>query len=118
MFQGKITSLLCLLLSRAFVDAASIVERGSFHESGKFQQPTVRVRNGTIAGFHSNHYDQDIFLGIPYAKPPVGNLRFARPQPATAWTGMRDASKYGDWCIGYGVCSGNFELIDLLMKNS
>ncbi|XP_049950223.1 esterase E4-like isoform X2 [Schistocerca serialis cubense] len=35
------------------------------------------------------------FLGIPYAKPPVGSLRFKPPQPAEAWTGIRDAtSKY------------------------
>ncbi|XP_049852640.1 juvenile hormone esterase-like isoform X1 [Schistocerca gregaria] len=32
------------------------------------------------------------FLGIPYAKPPVGSLRFKPPQPAEAWTGIRDAT--------------------------
>jgi len=36
-----------------------------------------------------------VFRGIPYARPPVGELRFAAPQPATAWTGVRDALTFG-----------------------
>ena len=35
------------------------------------------------------------FLGIPYAQPPVGELRFRPPQPAQLWSGCRDATKYG-----------------------
>ena len=38
------------------------------------------------------------FLGIPYAKPPVGSLRFKRPQPNEPWQGVRDASKFGKRC--------------------
>jgi para-nitrobenzyl esterase len=33
-----------------------------------------------------------IFRGIPYARPPVGDLRFAAPQTPDAWTGVRDAT--------------------------
>ncbi|KAI6219555.1 Carboxylic ester hydrolase [Aphelenchoides fujianensis] len=39
------------------------------------------------------------FLGIPYAKPPLGGLRFKRPQPADGWTGVRNASEFGHRCF-------------------
>ena len=38
------------------------------------------------------------FLGIPYARPPVGNLRWMPPQPAAKWTAVRKADKFGPTC--------------------
>ncbi|XP_011705300.1 PREDICTED: juvenile hormone esterase-like [Wasmannia auropunctata] len=39
------------------------------------------------------------FRGIPYAKPPIGELRFKDPVPAESWSGNRDASKYGNMSV-------------------
>jgi hypothetical protein len=66
--------------------------------------PTVRVKNGTIAGVHSLYYNQDFFLGVPFAQPPLGDLRFRQAQSLnTTWTGSRDAKQYATHCVGYGV---------------
>lgn len=66
--------------------------------------PTVTVRNGTYAGARNSAYNQDLFLGIPYAQQPVGNLRFTVPQSLNgSWDGVRDAKEYSDICVGYGV---------------
>lgn len=36
------------------------------------------------------------FLGVPYAEPPTGDLRFTKPRPASPWNGIRDATQFGD----------------------
>ncbi|KAJ5793531.1 Carboxylesterase type B [Penicillium paradoxum] len=68
--------------------------------------PTVTVRNGTYTGVHNPTYDQDFFLGIPYAQQPVGDLRFTVPHSLNAsWEDARDATRYSDICVGYGTDS-------------
>jgi len=39
------------------------------------------------------------FLGIPFAQPPVGDLRWREPLPLKPWTGVRDATKFGAPCV-------------------
>jgi triacylglycerol lipase len=78
---------------------------------------TVKVRNGTYIGAHLSAYNQDLFLGIPYAQQPVGNLRFTVPQSLnTSWDGTRDAKEYSDICVGYGVgiISSNYIQVAIL----
>lgn len=65
--------------------------------------PTVTVTNGTLQGRYSSEWDQDFFLGIPYAQPPVGDLRFKWPQSIdTPYNGTLDATQYGYSCYQYG----------------
>ncbi|WP_420593521.1 carboxylesterase/lipase family protein [Deinococcus sp.] len=54
------------------------------------------TRQGPVAGRQANGVNR--FLGIPYAAPPVGELRWKAPQPALAWPGRRDASRLGNAC--------------------
>ena len=63
--------------------------------------PQVTVKNGTYAGIHSPSYNQDFFFGIPYALPPA---RFSLSEPTnSSWTGVRNATEFGNICYGYGV---------------
>lgn len=65
--------------------------------------PTVTLKNGSYYGIYSPLYDQDYFLGMPFAQPPLGNLRFHQPQSLnTTWTDFRNATVYQPECIGYG----------------
>ncbi|KAH8817204.1 Alpha/Beta hydrolase protein [Xylogone sp. PMI_703] len=65
--------------------------------------PTAKVKNGTYVGKYVPEWQQDQFLGIPYAIPPLGPLRFAWPQSLnTSFSGTRDATQYGYSCMQYG----------------
>jgi hypothetical protein len=65
------------------------------------QAPTITVKNGSYYGTYSESFDQEYFLGMPFAQPPLGDLRFRNPVPLnTSWTGSRNATSYGKWCYG------------------
>ncbi|KAE8348664.1 Alpha/Beta hydrolase protein [Aspergillus coremiiformis] len=62
-------------------------------------EPVAIIRNGTLVGVPNARYNQDFFLGVPYAQPPVGELRYQRPQPFNeSWAAPRQAKSYGFWC--------------------
>jgi para-nitrobenzyl esterase len=56
-------------------------------------QPTVRTSAGEVSGRREDGLD--VFRGIPFAEPPVGELRFAAPWPASSWDGVRNAFEFG-----------------------
>ena len=49
----------------------------------------VKVKNGIVRGFPAADPRITAFKGIPYAAPPVGELRWKAPQPAKDWEGLR-----------------------------
>jgi para-nitrobenzyl esterase len=59
--------------------------------------PTVRVSGGMIRGMLTDGGGA-AFKGIPYAEPPVGDLRWREPTPARGWTGTRDTTQFGAIC--------------------
>jgi len=58
---------------------------------------TVSVDGGRISGTVANGVR--VFKGIPFAAPPVGELRWTTPQPVVPWTGVRVADTFGPACL-------------------
>jgi para-nitrobenzyl esterase len=60
-------------------------------------QETVTIESGKLKGAAADGVVS--FKGIPFAAPPVGDLRWRPPQPVVKWSGVRDASAYGHDCM-------------------
>ena len=58
--------------------------------------PIVRIDDGLVRGTTAGTVDE--FLGLPYAAPPTGNLRWRPPVRPTAWEGVRAATQFGPSC--------------------
>src|SRR5580765_3032217 len=57
---------------------------------------TVKTEGGAVSGTMTAGVR--VFKGIPYASPPVGDLRWRPPQAVEPWAGVRDGSQYGAEC--------------------
>ena len=80
-----------------FVALTALAFSPSLEGGGAPTGPTVKLTNGTVAGTASNGIAT--FLGIPYAAPPIGSLRFRKPAPHASWSGVRDATARGNTCV-------------------
>ncbi|HET9280553.1 MAG TPA: carboxylesterase/lipase family protein [Candidatus Angelobacter sp.] len=58
----------------------------------------VRVEQGLLAGTNDASASIRVYLGVPYAAPPVGDLRWKAPQPAAPWKGVRKATEFSNAC--------------------
>src|SRR6516165_723235 len=83
---------LLMLLTAISVAQAAMV----FAADG--QGPTVAVTGGRIEGRLLPSGGGVVFKGIPFAQPPVGDLRWREPQPVKPWSGVRQAGEYGATC--------------------
>jgi para-nitrobenzyl esterase len=60
---------------------------------------TVRVREGALRGARSGDGLVHIYRGVPYARPPIGDLRWRPPQPAAPWEGSRAAEAFAPHAV-------------------
>jgi para-nitrobenzyl esterase len=80
--------------------------------------PRTTTTSGSLKGLDAGSHHQ--YLGIPYAAPPVGALRWVAPQPVAAWSGEREATAFGPHCpqaatpgLGYGYPGGQEDCLYL-----
>lgn len=78
--------------------------------------PIARTSAGLVAGTGG---DILTFKGIPYAAPPIGDLRWRAPVPPHPWTGVRDATHFGNDCMQtpYVIPTGQRQSEDCLTLN-
>ena len=70
--------------------------------SAQAPPPTAKTLNGTYQGRYLPGWDQEVFLGLPYAQPPINQLRYRWPRSInTSFSDVRDASTYGYSCMQY-----------------
>jgi para-nitrobenzyl esterase len=67
-------------------------------------RPVVLTDTGLLRGVGGGTVDN--FLGVPYAAPPTGDLRWRAPQPAKPWPGVHEASAYGNRCPATASTNG------------
>lgn len=65
---------------------------------GAFDAP-VRVTGGEVSGVPGRDASITVFKGLPFAAPPVGDLRWRAPQPVVAWQGVKKADAFGTSCM-------------------
>ncbi|XP_012688031.1 carboxylesterase 5A-like isoform X1 [Clupea harengus] len=87
--------LICVFLTLSAIIQTSLAQSGP--------GPVVSVRNGTLRGASMTVKGSDKqvqqYLGIPFARPPLGPLRLSAPQPAESWEGERDATQQPPMCL-------------------
>jgi para-nitrobenzyl esterase len=90
-------TLVCVLL----FGQASVQHGLAQSSTDSASKPIATVGAGQLRG--SLTYDGvAIFKNVPFAEPPVGDLRWREPIPAKAWTGIRDAANFGPACVQTG----------------
>lgn len=97
-----VSTVLAALLSLFFVLPSGAADSPQSHAAA----PVVHVETGQLRGTLRD--STAVFLGIPYAAPPVGSLRWREPQPPLAWTGVRDATRPGSSCVQNPAGIGTF----------
>lgn len=86
----------------------AIVLAGMLMTACMQKNPVLTVTGGQIQGVGSDTQEVLIYKGIPYAAPPVGDLRWQVPQPVVAWDGVKIADTFGPICPQPGNKPGTF----------
>lgn len=97
--RGNPRSLLLLSslgLSLVFLSGCAGDEKAAPHTPDLMSRRVVQ--SGEVVGFVGD-YGGHVWLGIPFAKPPVGGLRWRSPQAPDSWQGVREAMSFGSHCV-------------------
>ena len=98
-------------MNRSILIAAAVFALGTAHAA--IDDP-VHLDAGMVSGAATSSSDVRVFKGVPFAAPPVGDLRWRAPKPAAHWDGVRKADQFSPTCM---QGSGNASSEDCLYLN-
>lgn len=78
-------------------------------ETAMADAPVVKTTAGLVKGQVEDGLA--VFKGIPFAKPPVGDLRWRAPQPPEVWSGVKEAARFGAACMQARTPVADYEAI-------
>jgi para-nitrobenzyl esterase len=84
---------------------------GALPACAALNQP-VKTVSGMLQGTPGKNPSVTAFRGVPYAAPPIGNLRWRGPQASASWSGVRHADKYGNICMQNPLKPGSFYQVE------
>lgn len=95
--RARFSALLLLLCMGGAIAGSAATHMARAAASSRSAEPVVAIDSGTLRGTLTS--PGAVFKGIPYARPPVGDLRWAAPQPVVPWRGVRAAIQPGSPCV-------------------
>lgn len=102
-------TLVALAIAHVFLAGCSSTSSESLTDNA----PVVRTQAGLVQG--AREADADVFRAIPYAQPPVGELRWRPPAPVARWNGVRAAQQAGVACMQPAMAAGPYNRGQQLM---
>ena len=96
---AMILVIVLMILSIALFPPRHVIFREAIREEKAFPcDNPVATKSGQVRGAADGEGAACAWKGIPFAAPPVGELRWRAPQPAPAWDGIREAREFGPAC--------------------
>jgi carboxylesterase type B len=99
-FVARIITVVLVATIGAAVSAYSAQSGGGSGRSPRCNAVPRQTQSGEVCGLiqRSDGYSASAYLGVPYAAPPVGALRWVAPRPPNKWRGVRRATQYASLC--------------------
>ena len=76
------------------ISLLTLIDSGCSRQKQTLIRESVKTEYGLVSGVYSDSTGVTAFKGIPFAAPPVGDLRWKAPQPAESWEGVRKCTRF------------------------